>query len=120
MNGRYTCETKQVCEYKFVTERKCERKWVDEVKRYCFHEEYSCMKKVKVLDRKWEVVLKPSFDPRATPKKSKDEKIEISLEGDERDPKLKVKVQRSPYKYTTDYKFANPPTEAQIDFRLQE
>lgn len=116
---RLVCLPKTTCSYQWVKERKCENKTTVEPRNICHNEKFECLKKVQVLDHKWEVQLHLLFDPRATLGKRQDEKFEITLDGDEREPKISVQVKRSPYQYTTDYSFANP-NEANLELRLDE
>jgi len=114
------CEWKETCRNEYVRETVCEDKYVPRNEYVCHSVPYACTKKVKVRDRKWEVTLKPVFDSRAVLEKPKDEKIDVKLEGDEKEPKLAVKVLRSPFKYTVDCRFDATSKEVSVEFRLDE
>jgi hypothetical protein len=120
VNGKRVCGNEKKCGYEFVHERKCEKKMVNEKRTFCSDVKYSCLKQKKVVDRNWKVALNSTFDARAVPKKDKDEKFEVSLEGDEHEPKLNVKTLRSSYKYLTEYRFDPASATVNLEFRLDE
>lgn len=120
VNGKLECKTERKCGYEFVRKRKCEWKYVKEKITFCHDEKFRCTKQKKIHERDWEVSLNATFDPRATLTKKKDEKFSIKLSGDEREPKLEIKTERSPYKYATEYRFDPEAKSVNLEFRLNE
>ncbi len=115
------CSWQDICTPGLTYQRQCHQACEWQRGPSCSDIDVDCTKEQKILVRSWKVLFQPKFDATALPGKGKDEKFTVSLAGDERNPRLEVKVNKSPFKYEAfTPRFSSDAKSVELEFRVRK